>query len=98
MKDRHAELRRAVEETVLDGPGVTDSQLRRACAEGTGVPEDLRDLVEKIEHNPSAVTDSDIETLQARYSDDALFELVVSASLGASMRRIRAAIAAVETS
>jgi hypothetical protein len=98
MPDRHADLRRTLEETVLKGPGHTDPALRQACADGRSVPEELRTLVDTIERNPAGVTDRDIETLKARYSEDELFEIVVSAALGASMRRIRAALAAVEAS
>ena len=81
---------------VLDGPGETDPSLRYAAAEGVGVPEDLRDLVEKIHRHAYQVTDEDIAALQASYGDDRLFEIIVSAAVGASRQRLMAGLRALE--
>ncbi len=94
VSDPHAALRDRTLQTVLDGPGETDSALRRAAAEGRGLPAELQQLVEKIHTHAYRVTDEDIARLQTNYSDDQLFEIVVSAALGASRRRLDAGLQA----
>lgn len=94
--DPHAELRDRVYATVLDGPGETDAALRRAAADGVGLPTELQGLVDKIERHAYKVTDEDLSRLAATYDDDQLFEIVVSAALGASRRRLVAGLAALE--
>jgi hypothetical protein len=96
VPDPHAAGRDAALRAVLDGPGVTDPSLRYAAAEGVGVPEDLEVLVEKIHRHAYRVTDEEIETLQARYGDDRLFEIIVSAAVGASRKRLMAGLRALE--
>jgi alkylhydroperoxidase family enzyme len=96
VPDPYAPARDAVLRTVLDGPGETDPSLRLAAAEGVGVPEDLQSLVEKIHRHPYKVTDEDIQTLQQTYADDQLFEIVVSATLGAARQRLMAGLRALE--
>ena len=96
IEDPHAAGRDAVLRAVLDGRGETDPSLRHAAAEGVGVPEDLRDLVEKIHQHAYRVTDEDIERLQAQYGDDRLFEIIVSAAVGASRKRLMAGLRALE--
>ncbi len=79
---------------VLGGPGETDPAIRQAAAEGSGVPADLQPLVDKIHRHAYRVTDEDIAALRERYGDDRMFEIVVSAALGASRRRLLAGLAA----
>ena len=94
--DPHAALRDQVLASVLDGPGESDAAIRRAAAEGAGVPDDLRALVEKIHRHAYKVTDEEMAALQAKYGDDRLFEIVVSASVGASRQRLNAGLRALE--
>jgi alkylhydroperoxidase family enzyme len=89
-------LRDRVIESVLRGPGESDQQIRAAAAEGSGVPPELQSLIDKIHRHAYKVTDDDIATLQSKYSDDQLFEIVVSASLGASRQRLTAGLEALE--
>jgi hypothetical protein len=42
------------------------------------------------------VTDSDVATAQAKYGDDKLFEVIVSAAIGASRQRLMAGLDALE--
>jgi hypothetical protein len=70
--------------------------VRYAAAEGVGMADDLRVLVEKIHRHAYQVTDEEIEALQARYGDDRLFEIIVSASVGASRQRLMAGLRALE--
>lgn len=96
MFDPHAKLRDEVLRQVLDGPGESEPSLRRAAASGAGLPADLQPLIEKIHKHAYKITDHDIAGLQGAYSDDRLFEIVVSASLGASRKRLVAGLQALE--
>ena len=96
--DSHAALRDAVLNSVLNGPAESEPSLRQAAADGAGVPPDLQPLVDKIHNHAYRVTDDDVARLQAKYSDDQLFEVVVSAALGASRRRLLAGLRALESS
>jgi alkylhydroperoxidase family enzyme len=96
ISDPPAAGRDAVLRSVLDGPGETDPSLRYAAAEGVGAPDDLRALVEKVHQHAYRVTDEEIAALQAKYGDDQLFEIIVSAALGASRQRLMAGLRALE--
>lgn len=96
MTDPHASLRDRVLDSVINGPGVSDAGIRRAAAEGTGVPADLQPLVDKIHRHAYKVTDEDMARAQAKYGDDQMFEIVVSAALGASRKRLLAGLKALK--
>lgn len=96
ITDPHAILRDRVFHEVLEGAGETDPALRRSVAEGTGVPADLQELVDKIHRHAYKVTDDDMARLQAKYGDDKMFEIVVSAALGASRLRLLAGLEALD--
>ena len=96
MTDPHARLRDRVLDSVLTGPGVSDVALRRTAAEGAGVPADLELFIDKIHRHAYKVTDEDVARLQAKYGDDQMFEIVVSAALGASQKRLLAGLNALE--
>ena len=96
IPDPYATLRSRVLRNVLDGPGLSDSAIRNAAANRADVPEDLKALVEKIHRHAYKVTDEDMAAAQAKYGDDRMFEIVVSAALGASEERLRAGLKALE--
>jgi hypothetical protein len=96
ISDPHASLRDRVLESVLHGPGESDPAIRQAAAQGRGVPSDLQPLVDKIQRHAYKVTDQDIARAQAKYGDDQMFEIVVSAALGASRQRLLAGLRALE--
>lgn len=96
MTDPHAALRDRALERVLNGPGESDPALRQAAAEDRSLPADLQALVDKIHRHAYKVTDADVAKLQAARGDDVMFELVVSAAMGASWQRLRAGLAALE--
>jgi hypothetical protein len=96
MTDPHARLRDRVLQSVLQGAGESDPAIRRAAAEGTAVPPELQALVDKIHRHAYQVTDDDIARLQATYGDDEMFEIIVSAALGASRKRLLAGLDALD--
>lgn len=94
--DPYAELREKVLNGVLRGGGESDPALRRASADGAGAPPDLQLLIDKIHNRAYTVTDEDIATLEAKYGDDEMFEIIVSAALGASRKRLMAGLTALD--
>ena len=94
ISDPHAGLRDRVLDGVLDGPGECDPQIRNAAAAGVGTPANLQPLVDKIHRHAYKVTDDDIAATQTQYNDDQMFEIVVSAALGASLLRLLAGLKA----
>jgi hypothetical protein len=96
ITDPHASLRDRALESVLQGAGESDPAIRSAAAEGSGVPADLQPLIEKIHRHAYKVTDEDIARAQAKYGDDQMFEIVVSAALGASRQRLLAGLKALD--
>jgi hypothetical protein len=92
---------------VLAAPGHTPRELRRRVlaraaqlggTPGSGaedVPPALAAYVDKVAQHAYTVTDEDVGALQrAGTSDDALFELTVSAALGAALGRLERGLAA----
>ena len=96
VDDPHAELRDKVLDRVLEGPGESDPAVRRAAANGTKAPADLQPLIDKIHQHAWRVTDEDVAALQKTYGDDRMFEIIVSAALGASRKRLFAGLDALE--
>ncbi|MDQ3244159.1 MAG: hypothetical protein M3Q09_10560 [Gemmatimonadota bacterium] len=96
LTDPHANLRDRVLHELLDGAGESDPAMRKAAADGSSVPVDLQALVDKIHRHAYKVTDDDIARLRARYGDDQMFEVIVSASLGASRQRLLAGLQALD--
>ena len=92
VNDPHAHLRDAVLESVIRGAGESDPSIRAAAADGVGVPADLEPLIDKVHRHAYKVTDEDVARAQAKYGDDQMFEIIVSAALGASRNRLRAGL------
>lgn len=109
MPEHYAQYTRLLSDGVLDSPGETDIELRRAVEAraahlsgrasvlGEQVPADLQRYIDKVALHAYKVTDQDIEALQvAGYSEDALFELTLSAALGAGMARLERGLRALK--
>ncbi|HKF24217.1 MAG TPA: hypothetical protein VKE93_21795 [Candidatus Angelobacter sp.] len=94
-----SELQSAVN-SLLNQPGATELQLRRALLERTRsgegqVPDVLREFVEKIAARPWTVNDEDFARLRASgFSDDQLYELTLACALGAGLQRFEAGLRA----
>lgn len=96
LSDPYAALRDRALRSVLDGAGESDPAVRNAAANNAGLPEDLRALIAKIHAHAYRVTDDDVARAQATYGDDQLFEIIVSAAMGASRQRLNAGLAALD--
>ena len=94
VTDPHANLRDRVLNRVLLGPGEVDPAVRQAAAKGSGVPTDLQALIDKIHRHAYKVTDDEMANAQQKYGDDKMFEIVVSAALGAANQRLQAGLRA----
>jgi hypothetical protein len=107
MSNKNEELRRRLVTAVYEGEGVTEPSLRitikdtmadgRDLLNGTdnGIPDDLNSYLHKIKRYAYKVTDKEVEELKARgYSEDAIFEITVSAAVGAGLSRLERGMAA----
>lgn len=106
MADRYAELVEALRASVIAGPGETSPELReRVCARAaeaagggkpaTAVPDELAPYVDKVALHAYKVVDGDVErVVAAGYAEDEVFELTVSAALGAALARVDRGLAA----
>jgi hypothetical protein len=98
MGNDHASRLNGVGESVLRAKGSTQLELRTTIASWTAslstgatppdLPPELASLVEKIGRHAYKVTPEDIDALKSKgYSEDQLFEITVSAALGAGLGR-----------
>lgn len=81
---------------MLRGPGHTSAALRGSLASGEAPPDDMRLLVDKVRTRAYEVSDQDVASLRGKYSDDELFEVLVSTSLGAALARLNAGLATLD--
>lgn len=99
----------AVREAVLLAPGETDKELRKAVevyisqVSGWGVqskatlPEEIRGYVDTVARHAYKVTDQDIGALrEAGYSEDAIFEITITAAVSAGINRVERGLLALE--
>jgi alkylhydroperoxidase family enzyme len=102
IDDRHAILTQMLVATVLTQPGTITPQLRTQIEAYTAqfsrstpdavdeLPAELYNYVKKVALHAYKVTDDDISfLLQAGYTEDAIFEITVSAALGTGMGRLQ---------
>lgn len=107
MNDRYEMLVKRLTQAVLDGPGVLEAVIRKAIEASSAmyggrfsvpvqeVSPTMRAYIEKVAHHAYKVTDQNIQALQqAGYSEDAIFEITVSAALGAGISRLERGLAA----
>jgi len=93
--DRHQHLVSALRRAVFESRGAVEPSLRAAAGRNEGVPEPLRAYVDKVARHAYEVTDEDVEALKrAGYGEDQLFEITVSAAVGAGLKRLERGLAA----
>lgn len=89
LYDPYAEKMERLRHAVLSGPGSLSPHVRQAISEATKLTGALDVFVQKIAADASTLTDDDIAALhQAHYTDDQIFEAIVSASLGSGLFRL----------
>ncbi len=106
---RHAGKIQTLVDSVLNSRGDSDPDLRRAVEQRAAahagrssesdvqLAEELVTYVDKIARHAYLVIDADIEALRdAGYSEDAIFELTLSAALGAGIARLNRGITAMK--
>ena len=109
MHTRYTDLSQRLIDAILTSPGETDPTLRRAIEEQSAqwsssspqqveqVSPELVTYVKKVALYAYKTTDEDIESLRrAGYDDDAIFEITLSAALGAGMARLERGLAALK--
>jgi alkylhydroperoxidase family enzyme len=92
---RYDAFRQRLVDAVLNTPGETPVELRRAALHRRALPPPLAPYVEKVALHAYKVTDDDVATLRRNgHSDDALFEITVAAAVGAALHRLERGMAA----
>ncbi len=102
MPNKHQEFLSQLDSAVFNSKGVTEQRLRTAVksavfpavsqphGDDTTIPPALRPYLDKVGRHAYKVTDRDIEALKAQgYSEEAIFELTVSAAVGAGLGRLK---------
>lgn len=106
MNEHHAANIQRLFDAVQFAPGETDSSFRRAIEEQSAamsmhasepmqeMPPELASYVNKVALHAYKVTDEDIEALRrVGYSEDAIFEITLSAAIGAGRVRLERGLA-----
>lgn len=98
METRFSKKLRALEERLLNGPGVVEKARRRATAEGRPVGDRLADdYLDTIRTGAYTITEQTIADLRASgWTEDQIFELSICAAYGSAKRRLDAGLRAVE--
>lgn len=96
--DRHRQRVEALRKAVFESDGEVDRLLRHAAGCNEGVPEDLRVYVDKVSRHAYTVTDEDVSAVKHTYTEDQLFEITVSAAVGAGLKRLEAGLSALRPS
>ncbi|MCI0636173.1 MAG: hypothetical protein L0206_20000 [Actinobacteria bacterium] len=98
MRTPYDEKLRKLEARLLDGPGATAPEMRRAVADGDPIGDPLIDgYLEKIRRHAYRITEADIhEMTAAGWDEDRIFELSICAAFGAARLRRRSGLDAVE--
>ena len=109
MQNRYATEVKHLLNAVLTSPGAINTSAREAVEVYSAAQSDGTDVIteeispilwtylEKVVRHAYKVTDDDIQgLLQAGYSEEAIFEITVSAALGAGMGRLERGLVALQ--
>jgi hypothetical protein len=97
MINKYAEAVRGLLDAVGSSPGEVDSQVRRDLLAAKPISGALGSFAIKVQHNPTNITDEHIASLRAAgHSDEVIYEIIIAASVGAAMERLRAGLALLE--
>jgi hypothetical protein len=89
------ELRRMLDHA-CSAPGAMNESHRRTAARFLSGDDELHRLLGQIESGAYKITDEQVESLRARYSDDHLFEAIVAAALSSGIRRLERGLSALK--
>jgi alkylhydroperoxidase family enzyme len=93
--DPYADKLKRLDETVLLAPGVLDPAVRKVASVAGELPRALGSYVQKVWERANEITSEDMAALrQIGYSEDQIFELTISAALGAGLVRLESALSA----
>jgi hypothetical protein len=94
-EDKKREAHRALVDRILHGPGKASPEQRAQAFKNADIPPPLKTLIGKVATRPTQITDADFDAAKAAgFSEDQLFELVISAAVGQSTRLYEAGLAA----
>jgi len=87
---------KALIDRIVEGPGQSSPEQRRAAFANEGVAEPARGLIDKVAKHAYKVTDEDVAAVKQSTSEDQIFELAVCAAVGQASRQLESALAALE--
>jgi alkylhydroperoxidase family enzyme len=94
-EDKKRAAHRALVDRVLNTAGRASPEQRARAFSNAGVPPPLHALIGKVATRPAQVTDADFAAAKAAgFSEDQIFELVISDAVGQSARLYEAGLAA----
>jgi hypothetical protein len=94
-EDKKRSIHQVLVNRILQGPGRALADQRGRAFDNANLPEPLRPLLDKVATNSAQVSDADFATaMEAGFTDDELFELVLCAAVGQSTRQYEAGLAA----
>jgi alkylhydroperoxidase family enzyme len=95
--DRFASGRASLVAAILERPGVTAAEDRRAAHDAAPGAAATKGYLDKVRKHAHRVVDEDVAAMRAAGLDDAaIFELTVAAAVGQAGRQYAAAIAALD--
>ena len=95
IADPYAGELKRLEEAVIFGPGTLDPAVRKGASVAGEIPGVPGSYVKKVWQRAHEIASEDIAALkQIGYSEDQIFELTVSAALGAGLLRLKSALSA----
>ena len=90
MDDRHAKLLQTLVDTIASAEAHLAVSVRQSLLEGKPSSGSLGAFCIKVQQNASSITDENVASLlRAGYSDDQIFEAIVSVAIGAGLDRVR---------
>ncbi|WP_431958322.1 hypothetical protein [Nocardia lijiangensis] len=94
-EDKKQAAHRALVDRILNGKGRAAPDQRASAFRNVDVPPPLQALIDKVVARPTQITDADfVAAKSSGFSEDQLFELVVSAAVGQSARLYATGLAA----
>jgi alkylhydroperoxidase family enzyme len=94
-EDKKRAAHRALVDRVLHGEGRASPEQRAQAFNNADLPPSLHALIGEVATRPAQVTEADFAAAKAAgFSEDQLFELVISAAVGQSARLYEAGLAA----